>query len=94
MNASVVVFDYRDGKLTPVQTVPMTAPGFKGKIGGGAIHLSPDGRFLYATNRGDANEIVTFAVDPSEWSSEAARTPARRSARRRVNSRSIRPGAG
>jgi 6-phosphogluconolactonase len=63
MNASVTVFDYADGRLTPVQMLPMTAPGFKGKIGGGAIHLSPDGRFLYATNRGDANEIVSFAVD-------------------------------
>ena len=65
MNASVIVFDYRDGKLTPVQSVSMTAPGFKGKIGGGAIHLSPDGRFVYATNRGDVNELVTFAVDAS-----------------------------
>jgi 6-phosphogluconolactonase len=65
MNASVTVFDYADGKLTLVETLPMTAPGFKGKIGGGAIHLSPDGRFLYATNRGDANEIVSYAVDAS-----------------------------
>ncbi|AET88652.1 6-phosphogluconolactonase [Burkholderia sp. YI23] len=64
LNASVLVFDYRDGKLTQVQTVSMIAPGFRGKIGGGAIHLSPDGRFLYATNRGDANEIVAFTVDP------------------------------
>lgn len=60
----MLVFDYRDGKLTQVQTVSMIAPGFRGKIGGGAIHLSPDGRFLYATNRGDANEIVAFTVDP------------------------------
>ncbi len=66
MNASVSVYDYNDGKLTLRQTLPMTAPGFKGKIGGGAIHLSPDGRFLYATNRGDANEILTYAVDPSD----------------------------
>jgi 6-phosphogluconolactonase (cycloisomerase 2 family) len=43
----------------------MTAPGFKGKIGGGALHLSPDGRFLYATNRGDVNELVAFAVNPA-----------------------------
>ncbi len=65
LNASVTVFDYEDGTLRQVQTLPMTAPGFKGKIGGGAIHLSPDGRFLYATNRGDANELVAFSVDPS-----------------------------
>jgi 6-phosphogluconolactonase (cycloisomerase 2 family) len=65
MNASVLVYDHDDGKLTLRQTLSMTAPGFKGKIGGGAIHLSPDGRFLYATNRGDANEILAYAVDPS-----------------------------
>lgn len=58
----MLVFDYNDGKLTQVQTVPMTAPGFKGKIGG-AIHLSPDGCFLYATNRGEANQLVQFAVE-------------------------------
>jgi 6-phosphogluconolactonase len=66
MNASVSVYDYDDGKLTLRQTLPMTAPGFKGKVGGGAIHMSPDGRFLYATNRGDANEIVRYAVNPSD----------------------------
>ena len=66
MNATVTMYDYDDGKLTLRQTLPMTAPGFKGKIGGGAIHLSPDGRFLYATNRGDANEIVSYAVNPSD----------------------------
>ncbi|MDR5833416.1 lactonase family protein [Caballeronia sp. LZ034LL] len=65
LSASVLVFDYRDGKLTQTQSVPMFASGFRGKIGGGALHLSPDGRFLYATNRGDANELVAFSVDPS-----------------------------
>ncbi|WP_277185619.1 lactonase family protein [Caballeronia sp. BR00000012568055] len=65
LNASVTVFDYNDGKLTPVQTVAMTEPGFKGKIGGGAIHLSPDGRFLYATNRGDVNQLVQFGIEPN-----------------------------
>ena len=62
-NASVEVFGYHDGKLTPVETVSMTAPGFKGKVGGGAIHLSPDGRFLYVSNRGDANDLVIYAVN-------------------------------
>ena len=30
--------------------------------GAADIHLSPDGRFLYATNRGTANDITCFAV--------------------------------
>ena len=63
--ATVSTFDYADGKLTQVQTISLTEPGFKGKVGAAAIHLSPDGRFLYATNRGDANEIVIFSVDPA-----------------------------
>ncbi|CAB3791051.1 6-phosphogluconolactonase [Paraburkholderia ultramafica] len=63
--ATVSTFDYRDGKLTPVQTLPLTEPGFKGAVGAAAIRLSPDGRFVYASNRGDANEIVIFSVDPA-----------------------------
>ncbi|MFM0724770.1 lactonase family protein [Paraburkholderia strydomiana] len=65
LNASVSTFDYADGKLKLVQTLPLTQPGFKGAVGGAAIHLSPDGRFVYASNRGDANEIVIFSVDPA-----------------------------
>jgi len=63
--ATVTVFRYDDGKLTQLQVVPMSKPGFKGQVGAAAIHLSPDGRFLYASNRGDANEIVIYAVDAS-----------------------------
>ncbi|MFM0694064.1 lactonase family protein [Paraburkholderia graminis] len=63
--ATVSTFNYADGKLTQVQTIPLTEPGFKGAVGAAAIHLSPDGRFLYATNRGDANEIVILSVDPT-----------------------------
>ena len=64
LTATVTAFHYDDGKLTQLQVVPMTKPGFKGQVGAAAIHLSPDGRFLYASNRGDANEIVIYAVDP------------------------------
>ncbi|AHI66003.1 lactonase family protein [Burkholderia thailandensis] len=66
LNASLDVYRYDDGRLAHVETVPMTAPGFAGKVGGGALHLSPDGRFLYATNRGDANDIVIYAVNAAD----------------------------
>jgi 6-phosphogluconolactonase len=56
--ATVSTFRYNDGKLTLLQVSPLTEPGFKGQVGAAAIHLSPDGR-------GDANEIVIFAVDPT-----------------------------
>ncbi|WP_345813388.1 lactonase family protein [Paraburkholderia sp. PREW-6R] len=62
---TVSTFNYDDGKLTQVQTMTLAEPGFKGAVGAAAIHLSPDGRFLYASNRGDANDIVIFSVDPT-----------------------------
>jgi 6-phosphogluconolactonase len=65
LTGSISTFDYDDGKLKLVQTLALTQPGFKGAVGGSAIHLSPDGRFVYASNRGDANEIVIFSVDPA-----------------------------
>lgn len=63
MEGAVTAFDYKDGKLNTLQTITMLAPGFKGKIGAADIHISPDGKFLYASNRGEANEIVIYAID-------------------------------
>ncbi|WP_420958480.1 lactonase family protein [Burkholderia gladioli] len=63
LKGSVNVYGYHDGKLSHLQNVKLSAPDFHGQEGGGALHLSPDGRFLYATNRGDANEIVAFRID-------------------------------
>jgi 6-phosphogluconolactonase len=61
--ATVSVFRYHDGRLTLEQVEPLAEPGFKGALGAAALHLSPDGRFLYVSNRGDANDISIFAVD-------------------------------
>jgi len=61
----VAVFDNDDGLLTRRQMLPLAADGFRGQVAGGAIHLSPDGRFLYATDRGTDNQLVAFKVDPS-----------------------------
>lgn len=64
--ATVTVLRYGDGTLETLQTLPLAASGFKGKQGAAALHFSPDGRFLYVSNRGDANEIVIFAVNARE----------------------------
>lgn len=64
LSATVTVFGYDARGLTQRQVLPLTTPDFKGRVGAAAVHLSPDGRFLYASNRGDANEIVIFSVAP------------------------------
>ena len=63
LTATVSVLRYRDGLLDVQQTESLTAAGFAGAVGAAALHLSPDGRFLYVSNRGDANDISIFAVD-------------------------------
>jgi 6-phosphogluconolactonase len=63
MAGMITVFDYKDGKLSEKQTITMLSPDFKGKVGAADIHVSPDGKFLYGSNRGEANEIVIYSID-------------------------------
>lgn len=65
LNATVTAFNYTSGQLTPIETRSMVAEGFEGAVGAADIHVSPDGKFLYASNRGDANDIVIWSVSPS-----------------------------
>lgn len=59
---STIRFD--NGKLTLIDTTSVVR---KNNIQTGAadIHLSPDGQFLYATNRGTANDITCFRTSAS-----------------------------
>jgi 6-phosphogluconolactonase len=60
MTGQVAVLDW-DGQALTLRAVHDL---FDGPVqnGAGALHLSPDGRFLYAVNRGDDNQLVAFAV--------------------------------
>ena len=62
LDGSVMALDYHDGKLEAKQTISMVTPGFKGRLSGADIHVSTDGKFLYASNRGDANEIAIYSI--------------------------------
>ena len=62
LTGEVAVFDYRKGTLSHLQTATMLPSDYNGAIGAADIHISADGKFLYASNRGDANEIVIYSV--------------------------------
>ena len=64
LTAEITAYSVDGARLTPIQTVPMTDPTFKGKVGAADIHISPNGQFLYASNRGDADEIVLYTINP------------------------------
>lgn len=63
LSGTVGVYRYNNGKLTLVQDIAAHPAGYKGDIGSADIHLSPDGKFLYASNRGDENTITIYSAD-------------------------------
>ena len=62
LSGTVAVFDYKNGKLELIERVPTHAKDYSGNIGSADIHVSPDGKFLYASNRGDQNSITVFSI--------------------------------
>lgn len=66
LDATVAVFEHTNGKLSHLQSIPMAANDFEGAQSGAEVRLSPDEKFLYASNRGDANEISIFAINKRE----------------------------
>lgn len=61
-DGTVTTFRYTNGKLKKSQETSVVSKDFAGKIGAADIHISPDGKFLYATNRGTANDISIFKI--------------------------------
>ncbi|RWU06443.1 lactonase family protein [Pedobacter chitinilyticus] len=61
-NGKISVFGYNDGNLKLLQEIGTAASDFTGRIDAADIHISADGKFLYESNRGDANNISVFAV--------------------------------
>lgn len=63
LSGEVIVFDYHRGALQQKQVIQADSIGARGSAD---IHVSPDGRFLYASNRLQADGIAIFAIDPDE----------------------------
>jgi 6-phosphogluconolactonase (cycloisomerase 2 family) len=66
MSGEVVMFDVEDAALLERQRLPLTEQQDAVAKAAGGLHLSADGRFLYVSNRGTANEILVFAVGKND----------------------------
>lgn len=64
LSGTVDAYRITAGKFVPIQRISSHPRDYKGDIGSADIHISPDGRFLYASNRGDANSLAIFSIDP------------------------------
>jgi 6-phosphogluconolactonase len=63
LDGSVNAFSYKKGKLTALQNITMIPAEYTGKPDGADIHISADGKFLYASTRNALNEIVIYSID-------------------------------
>lgn len=66
LDAAVYVFDYHadTGQLEQKQRISALPPDFQGKPSAADLHLTPDGRFLYASVRGSST-LAGFGIDPA-----------------------------
>ncbi|AOM78866.1 lactonase family protein [Pedobacter steynii] len=64
LSAELFVFDMAEPDNNWLQQIAINPSGYSGKIEGGDVQVDVTGRFLYASNRGDANEIVVFKIKP------------------------------
>lgn len=62
LDGTLTVFSYSNGLLKKIEETTILAKDFKGTFGSADIHISPDGKFLYATNRGEADTISIFKI--------------------------------
>lgn len=60
----VLAFDAENGTLRVEQSVSSLPPGFTGEPWAADLHLTPDGRFLYSSDR-RSNTLALFSVDPA-----------------------------
>ncbi len=63
LSGTVVTYKYKNGKLKLKQRIS-TMPGGDTSFAGSAdIHVTHDGKFLYASNRAESNTIAIFSIN-------------------------------
>jgi 6-phosphogluconolactonase len=67
LDAAIHVFDYDAGKgqLKAKQSISALPPGVTGRIAAADLHMTPDGKFLYASDR-TTNTLAGFKVNVAD----------------------------
>ena len=63
MAGAISVYQYQDGTLKQIQRINTHPDTIISGFESSDIHISPDGKFLYATNRGKENNIAIFSIN-------------------------------
>ena len=65
LNGTVVSYtvDYETGILSSFQVISTVEEGKSAEAASADIHITPSGKYLYATNRGSVNNIAMYSID-------------------------------
>ncbi len=63
LTGTISAYNYKNGAFALFQNASALPPDYMGSIGSADIHVSADGKFLYASNRGESNTIAIFKID-------------------------------
>ena len=63
LTGSISSYSYSKTGLVLLQNISALPPEYTGSVGSADIHISGDGKFLYASNRGESNTIGIFSIN-------------------------------
>ena len=65
MAGEIAVYDFDGSSLKEIQKIATHPSKIKEGFESSDLHISPDGKFLYASNRGNENNIAIFKIKPN-----------------------------
>src|SRR5690554_124043 len=63
LTGEIGIYGYENSELSHLETHTLIPEDFSGDVGAAEVRISPDGNFLYASNRGEVNNITVFQIE-------------------------------
>lgn len=68
LTGTISAYSYKNGAFSLFQNASALPPDYMGSVGSADIHVSADGKFLYASNRGESNTIAIYKINQQNGS--------------------------
>lgn len=62
LTGEIGLYFYENGQIAHAHTYSLITSAFKGQVQAAEVRLSSDARFIYVSNRGDANNLSVFKI--------------------------------
>lgn len=66
LSGTIVAYDYSNGSLKDIQRISTMPANDTSFAGSADIHVSPDGLFLYGTNRSNSNTLAIYKINQQD----------------------------